>query len=692
MNQLLSPRQLFVTTALPYANGSFHIGHIMEYIQADIWVRHQRMGGHTVNFVGADDAHGAPIMIAAEKQGITAQAFVAGIAKGRQTYLDGFYIGFDHWHSTESPENTELAQQIYRDLRQAGFIDTKTIEQFYDPEKGMFLADRYIKGDCPKCGAKDQYGDNCEQCGAVYSPTDLVNPRSTLSGAAPVLKSSEHYFFKLSDPRCIQFLENWTQDGKLQPEVANKVKEWFSTRCNADGTTSTGLNDWDISRDAPYFGIEIPDAPGKYFYVWLDAPVGYLASLKHLLTKRSGDTKAYDNYMANPNLEQYHFIGKDIVTFHTLFWPAMLHFSGRKTPDNIFVHGFLTINKGEKMSKSRGTGLDPLKYLTLGMNPEWLRYYLAAKLSSKNEDIDFNADDFMLRVNSDLIGKFVNIASRAVKFIPNNTLVATVQDANQDANAVTLIQTCQQYFEGREYSKALRDIMAYADKINAEFDTAAPWKLIKAGEVAAAAQVGTSSIQAFKVLAACLKPILPNLAIQAESFLNCESLNWSNAANLLPENHVIGQYQHLMQRVDIKQLDALFETSVTAEKTKLPTPAATSSTVEIAPTISIDDFAKIDLRVAKIIHCEAVVGSKKLLRLTLDVGEDHTRIVFSGIASAYQPETLIGKLTVVVANLAPRTMKFGVSEAMVLAASGQGDKGIYILEPTIGAVAGMRIN
>ncbi len=693
MNQSLSPRQLFVTTALPYANGSFHIGHIMEYIQADIWVRHQRMGGHAVNFVGADDAHGAPIMIAAEKQGITAQDFVTRIAKGRQAYLDGFYIEFDHWHSTESPENTELAQQIYRDLRQEGFIDIKTIEQFYDPEKAMFLADRYIKGNCPKCGANDQYGDNCEQCGAVYSPTDLINPRSALSGATPILKSSEHYFFKLSDPRCVQFLESWTQDGKLQSEVANKVKEWFSIRCNADGTTSTGLNDWDISRDAPYFGIEIPDAPGKYFYVWLDAPIGYLASLKHLLTKRSGDTNAYDNYMAKPNLEQYHFIGKDIVTFHTLFWPAMLHFSGRKTPDNIFVHGFLTINKGEKMSKSRGTGLDPLKYLTLGMNPEWLRYYLAAKLSSKNEDIDFNADDFMLRVNSDLIGKFVNIASRAVKFIPNNTLVATTQDAS----AVTLIQLCQQYFEDREYSKALREIMAYADKINTDFDSAAPWKLIKAGEIAAAAQIATSSIQAFKVLTICLKPVLPHLATQVEVFLNCEPLNWSNAANVLPENHVIGQYQHLMQRVDIKQLDALFETSVAEasvaiEKTEVPTPVAILNMTEIAPTITIDDFAKIDLRIAKIIDCEWVVGSKKLLRLTLDIGEGYTRTVFSGIASAYQPETLIGKLTVVVANLAPRTMKFGVSEAMVLAASAQGDKGIYILEPMAGAVAGMRIN
>ncbi|MDO8385684.1 MAG: methionine--tRNA ligase, partial [Polaromonas sp.] len=382
----MSQRRLFVTTALPYANGNFHIGHIMEYIQADIWVRFQRMQGHAVNFVGADDAHGAPIMIAAEKAGKTPQQFVADIAAGRKPYLDGFHISFDNWHSTDAPENHELARQIYRDLRKAGLISTRTIEQFFDAEKNMFLPDRYIKGTCPKCGTRDQYGDNCENCGAVYAPTDLVNPYSALSGATPVLKKSEHFFFSLSDQRCVDFLENWTQDGKLQPEVANKVKEWFSVRTNPDGSQSEGLGDWDISRDAPYFGIEIPDAPGKYFYVWLDAPVGYLASLKNLLEKRGED---YDAYMASPGLEQYHFIGKDIVTFHTLFWPAMLHFSGRKTPDNVFVHGFLTVNNGEKMSKSRGTGLDPLKYLSLGMNPEWLRYYLAAKLNARNEDIDF---------------------------------------------------------------------------------------------------------------------------------------------------------------------------------------------------------------------------------------------------------------------------------------------------------------
>ena len=409
-----SARKLFVTTALPYANGNFHIGHIMEYIQADIWVRTQRLLGNAVNFVGADDTHGAPIMIAAEKAGKTPQQFVADIAAGRKQYLDGFHIEFDNWHSTDAPENHQLAQDIYRDLKANGLIETRTIEQFFDPEKNMFLPDRFIKGECPKCHAKEQYGDNCEVCGAVYAPTDLINPYSALSGAKPVLKHSEHFFFKLSDPRCVAFLEDWTQNGRLQPEVANKVREWFSVRTNPDGTTSEGLGDWDISRDAPYFGIEIPDAPGKYFYVWLDAPIGYLASLKNLLTKRGED---YDAYMADPALEQYHFIGKDIVTFHTLFWPATLKFSGRKVPDSVFVHGFLTVNNGEKMSKSRGTGLDPLKYLGIGMNAEWLRYYLATKLSSRNEDIDFNADDFMARVNSDLIGKYINIASRAAGFI-----------------------------------------------------------------------------------------------------------------------------------------------------------------------------------------------------------------------------------------------------------------------------------
>ena len=672
-------RQLFVTTALPYANGNFHIGHIMEYIQADIWVRFQRMQGHAVNFVGADDTHGAPIMIAAEKAGKTPQQFVADIAAGRKQYLDGFHISFDNWHSTDAPENHELARQIYRDLRDistehgGSLIERKTIEQFFDSTKNMFLPDRFIKGECPTCHAKDQYGDNCEVCGAVYAPTDLINPYSALSGVKPELKNSEHFFFKLSDPRCVEFLQQWTQDGKLQPEVANKVKEWFSVRTNPDGSTSEGLGDWDISRDAPYFGIEIPDAPGKYFYVWLDAPVGYLASLKNLLDKRGQD---YAAYMANPALEQYHFIGKDIVTFHTLFWPAMLHFSGRKAPDNVFVHGFLTVNNGEKMSKSRGTGLDPLKYLSLGMNPEWLRYYLAAKLSNRNEDIDFNADDFMARVNSDLIGKFVNIASRAAKFLPEGKLVP-LQYPHAQSQVTRLLETVSDCYEKREYAKALREIMAFTDTVNLRFDSAAPWKLVKEGKVDEAAEKGSEAIQMFRVITACLKPVMPGVATSVESFLKCEPLSFKNAAFLLPVGHQIGSYQHLMQRVTPEQLDALFEPSAglgsepefSAGKSgsdpnsagSVPGSTETVASVPggeaIAPVISIDDFAKIDLRIAKIVNCEAVEGSVKLLRLTLDAGEGRMRNVFSGIASMYQPADLIGQLTVLVANLAPRTMK-----------------------------------
>ena len=714
-------RQLFVTTALPYANGNFHIGHIMEYIQADIWVRYQKMMGNAVDFCCADDTHGAPIMIAAEKAGITPQQFVANIAAGRKPYLDGFHIDFDNWHSTDGPENHELARQIYRDLRDnkdGSLIETRTIEQFFDPQKNMFLPDRFIKGECPKCHAKDQYGDNCEQCGAVYAPTDLINPYSALSGAKPELKSSEHYFFKLSDPRCVAFLEQWTQDGKLQPEVANKIKEWFTVRTNPDGSKSEGLGDWDISRDAPYFGIEIPDAPGKYFYVWLDAPIGYLASLKNLLDKRRLD---YEAYMANPELEQYHFIGKDIVTFHTLFWPATLHFSGRKTPNNVFVHGFLTVNNGEKMSKSRGTGLDPLKYLSLGMNPEWLRYYLAAKLSARNEDIDFNADDFMARVNSDLIGKFVNIASRAAGFLTKRfegKLGAVSEDGAALLHQLRIERTSiELLYEAREYAKALKETMLLADRVNADVDANKPWDLAKKPDQEARLQdVCTVCIKAFRILTCYLKPVLPALATEVEAFLKIEPLSFANIRQPLETGHVIGTYQHLMQRVDVKQLDALFELpaqleqastateNVAAKKATAPsTPVDPTSPggEALAPTISIDDFAKIDLRIAKIVNCQAVAGSTKLLQLTLDVGElddagqPKMRNVFSGIASCYKPEDLTGKLTVLVANLAPRKMKFGVSEGMVLAASHADEKaqpGIYVLEPFAGAQPGMRIH
>lgn len=723
----MSQRRLFVTTALPYANGKFHIGHIMEYIQADIWVRFQRMQGHDVNFVGADDTHGAPIMIAAEKAGVTPQAFVADIAAGRKPYLDGFHISFDNWHSTDAPENHDLARQIYRDLRdnpEGSLIETKTIDQFFDPEKNMFLPDRFIKGECPNCHAKDQYGDNCEVCGAVYAPTELIEPYSALSGAKPVLKSSEHFFFKLSDARCVAFLEQWIGendvDGKprLQPEVANKVREWFSVRENPDGSKSEGLGDWDISRDAPYFGIEIPDAPGKYFYVWLDAPVGYLASLKNLLDKRcieaGEDGLSFQDYMADPALEQYHFIGKDIVTFHTLFWPAMLKFSGRKTPNKVFVHGFLTVNNGEKMSKSRGTGLDPLKYLSLGMNPEWLRYYLAAKLNAKNEDIDFNADDFMARVNSDLVGKYINIASRTAGFISkkfNGKLAGGYENNLHESQvmgafAIHLPQISES-IEVRDFSKAMRLAMSLADVANAYVAEKKPWDLAKHAENRTELHVVCSfSIVLFKLLTIALKPVLPQISLHVEAFLNVPPLTWKEAEKLvqipsgevspnqivpsvLMEGHTIGDYKHLMQRVDIKQLDALFEPPPQPE-----TPALIPGGEELAPTITIDDFAKIDLRITLIVNCEAVEGSTKLLRLTLDVGEGRTRNVFSGIASAYKPADLVGKHTVMVANLAPRKMKFGVSEGMVLAASHADDKtqpGIYVLEPLPGALPGMRV-
>jgi methionyl-tRNA synthetase len=677
-------RKLFVTTALPYANGPFHIGHMMEYIQADIWVRFQRMVGAEVNFVCADDAHGAPIMISAEKAGKTPQEFVAGIAAGRAQYLDGFHIAFDNWHSTDASENHELARDIYRALKANGLIATRTIEQFFDPVKGMFLPDRYIKGECPKCGTKDQYGDNCENCGAVYSPTDLKNPFSTLSGAQPVLKNSEHYFFKLSDPRCVEFLQSWTQTpGRLQSEVLNKIKEWFVVDEQGQG----GLNDWDISRDAPYFGIEIPDASGKYFYVWLDAPVGYLASLKNLLTKRGQDFNAY---MADPEVEQVHFIGKDIVTFHTLFWPAMLHFSARKTPNHVFVHGFLQLS-GEKMSKSRGTGLSPLRYLELGLNAEWMRYYIAAKLNSHVEDIDLNPDDFVARVNSDLIGKYINIASRAAGFISKRFAGKLSADVGVEGRELLDVMRGQRdaiaaLYEERELGKALREVMLLADRVNEFVDTHKPWELAKKeGADAALHDVCTVCIEAFRLLTLYLKPVLPALAAQVEAFLKIEPLKFADAARALGA-HTIGEYKHLMQRIDPKQLDALFEPPVM----EAPPPGGEP----LAAEIKIDDFTKVDLRIAKIVDAQRVVGSTKLLQLTLDVGEAAPRNVFSGIQSAYTPEQLIGKFTLVVANLAPRKMKFGVSEGMVLAASHADEKahpGLYILEAWPGATPGLRV-
>ncbi|SFM06480.1 methionine--tRNA ligase [Variovorax sp. OV329] len=692
----MTQRKLFVTTALPYANGKFHIGHIMEYIQADIWVRYQRMQGAEVNFVCADDAHGAAITIAADKAGVTPQQFVAEIAAGRKPYLDGFHIAFDNWHSTDAPENHELARQIYLDLQKAGLIDTRSVEQFYDPEKGMFLADRFIKGECPNCHAKDQYGDNCEVCGAVYAPTELINPYSALSGAKPELRSSDHFFFKLSDPRCEAYLKEWTTaPGHVQPEVQNKIREWLVKK--EDGTG--GLGDWDISRDAPYFGIEIPDAPGKYFYVWLDAPVGYLASLKNLLDKTcveaAGQGISYSEYMAQPDLEQVHFIGKDIITFHTLFWPAMLHFSGRKAPDAIYVHGHLTVNN-EKMSKSRGTGIDPLKYLSLGLNPEQLRYYLAAKLNGRNEDIDFNPEDFIARVNSDLVGKFINIASRSAGFIAKRF---DGKLGTPSADGAALLATLQaeaagiaQLYDSRDFARALRDVMQLADKVNEYVDQNKPWELAKKPDQAERLQdVCTTCIEAFRLLTLYLKPVLPSLARQVEAFLGCDALEWQDAGRLLGAGHAIADYKHLMQRVDPKLLDQLLEAPApVVEEQAAPSPGGEP----LAETIGIDDFAKIDLRIVKILACEKVEGSTKLLRLTLDAGEGKTRNVFSGIASAYQPEQLVGKLAVLVANLAPRKMKFGVSEGMVLAASHADEKaqpGIHVLEPWPGATPGMRV-
>ena len=685
------PRKLFVTTALPYANGAFHIGHIMEYIQADIWVRFQRMQGNEVNFVGADDAHGAPIMIAAEKANVTPQEFVAGIAAGRKQYLDGFHIAFDNWHSTDGPENHQLSQDIYRRLRDdAKLISVKTVEQFFDPVKSMFLPDRYIKGECPKCHAKDQYGDSCEVCGAVYAATELIDPYSTLTGATPVMKSSEHYFFRLSDPKCRDFLRGWALDDKrLQPEVANKAREWLEG--------DDGLGDWDISRDAPYFGIEIPDAPGKYFYVWLDAPIGYLASLKNYFAKTGRD---YDAFMADPATEQYHFIGKDITYFHTLFWPAMLHFAGLKVPNNVFVHGFITVS-GEKMSKSRGTGISPLRYLEVGMNPEWLRYYIAAKLSAKVEDVDFNPEDFIARVNSDLIGKYVNIASRAAGFISKkfDGILATAWATDTDPFLKRLRDAgpaIQALYEGREYGKALRAVMDEADAVNAYVDANKPWELAKKPEQAALLQeVCSRLIEAFRILTIYLKPVLPEVARQVEALLNVEPMQWRDAGAALPDGHRINSYAHLMTRVEPKMLDALFDAPAPAVAPAAAAETAPAGIEPLAAEIGIADFAKVDLRIARIVDCAEVEGSDKLLRLTLDAGEGRMRNVFSGIKSSYKPQDLVGKLTVLVANLAPRKMKFGVSEGMVLAASAADEKanpGIYILNPWPGAEPGMRIS
>jgi methionyl-tRNA synthetase len=707
-------RKLFVTTALPYANGPFHIGHIMEYIQADIWVRFQRMLGNFVHFVCADDAHGAPIMLKAEAEGISPQELVARITADRPRYLQGFHIGFDHWYSTDSPENVALSQDIYRRLKAAGLIYVKAVEQFYDPVKAMFLADRYIKGECPNCHAKDQYADACEVCSIVNSPTDLIDPYSTLSGAKPLVKTSDHYFFRLSDSKCVEFLKGWLDTPeRLQPQVVNKAREWLS------GKGDEALGDWDISRDAPYFGIPIPDAPGKYFYVWLDAPVGYLASLQNYFdtgkARVRGEQRTFAQFLAAPDTEQLHFIGKDIIYFHTLFWPAMLKFAGApyKVPDHVYAHGFITVS-GEKMSKSRGTGISPLRYLKIGMNPEWLRYYISAKLNSNVEDLDFNPDDFVARVNSDLIGKYVNIASRAASFITKHfagALEYNGNDARIAGEAHELALRVAEHYETRDFGKAMREIMAQADRINHDFDAHQPWILAKdTAQRAQLQDVCSRALQGFKLLSVLIAPVLPAVAERAarELFGLDRPFAWSDA-EVLPAR--INSYQHLMTRVDPKQLDALFE----ADNEPAPTAAAVTATAAAATAriasppagasdaailanaaavegnlISIDDFLRVDLRVAKVLSAERVAGADKLLKLALDVGELGTRSVLAGIRAAYEPESLVGRLIVVVANLEPRKMRFGVSEGMMLAA-GPGGKEIFVLSPDSGAAPGMRI-
>ncbi len=711
------PRKLFVTTALPYANGAFHIGHIMEYIQADIWVRFQRMQGHEVHFVGADDAHGAPIMLAAEQAGTTPEGFVASIASGRKQYLDGFHIEYDNWHSTHSAENTALSQDIFRRLKAKDLVYSKPVEQFYDPVKGMYLADRYLKGECPNCGAKDQYGDACENCSSVYPATDLKNPYSTLSGAKPVLRTSDHYFFRLSDPACVAFLREWLQvPGRLQPQVLNKAWEWL------DGEGDKTLGDWDISRDPPYFGIRVPDiAEEKYLYVWLDAPIGYLASLKNYCARKGMDFEAL---LQDPRTEQVHFIGKDIIYFHTLFWPAMLKFAGApyKVPDHVYVHGFIGVS-GEKMSKSRGTGIDPLRYLDLGMNPEWLRYYIAAKLNAAVEDIDFNPDDFVARVNSDLVGKYVNIASRIAPFLAKHfenrmpaIRMGNLGGATVTADTAGLVlaveksRAIRDWLDEREFGKAIRATMEVADAINKEIDGFKPWALSKEiqnnpSAIDSLAQICASSIAGFKLLTLFLKPIIPQLAREAEKYLNCPPLSWKDAElpmnvdSFIAPGHQFSQFRPLLTRVDDKQLDTLFNVESVpqvsapqrhAEKQQHVAKEHSKEPAVSDGTITIDDFTKLDLRAAKILKAELVEGADKLLKLTLDVGELGQRTVFAGIKSAYAPEQLEGKLVVVVANLAPRKMKFGVSEGMILAASGEGP-GIFLMSPDAGAQPGMRV-
>jgi len=679
-------RKILVTSALPYANGSIHLGHLVEYIQTDIWVRFQKMQGNTVHYVCADDTHGTPIMLRAEKEGITPEALIAKVHKEHYADFSEFLVEFDNYYSTNSPENKELASGIYKTLKANGKIATKTIEQFYDPVKNMFLPDRFIKGECPKCHAKDQYGDSCEVCGATYNPTELINPFSAVSGAAPVRKETEHYFFKLSE--CSDFLRGWTRSGTLQQEAANKMNEWIGE------AGENKLSDWDISRDAPYFGFEIPDAPGKYFYVWLDAPIGYMASFKNLCAKNGLDFDEY--WKADSKTELYHFIGKDILYFHALFWPATLEYSGYRKPTQIFSHGFLTVN-GEKMSKSRGTFITARSYLDHIKNPEYLRYYYAAKLNGSMEDIDLNLEDFVARVNSDLVGKYINIASRTAGFI-NKRFAGKLVLANNHAVVETIKKSAPEIakaYEARDYSRALREIMRLADLANADVAEAAPWVVAKQEGDEAQAKLHadcSSALEIFRLLTLYLKPALPDLAANIERFLNIAPLTWVSVNDSFADGHAINEYSHLITRIDPKHIEAMTEAN--KESLQQSSPAVANVALGVSETsgdyISIDDFTKVDLRIAKIVNAEHVEGAEKLLRLSLDIGEDNPRQVFAGIKSAYDPANLVGRLTVMVANLAPRKMKFGMSEGMVLAASDERG-GPFILSPDAGAEAGMRV-
>ncbi|HEZ0799218.1 TPA: methionine--tRNA ligase [Neisseria meningitidis] len=682
-------RKILVTSALPYANGSIHLGHMVEHIQTDVWVRFQKLRGHECHYCCADDTHGTPVMLAAQKQGIAPKDMIAKVREEHLADFTGFFIGYDNYYSTHSPENKQFSQDIYRALKANGKIESRVIEQLFDPEKQMFLPDRFVKGECPKCHAQDQYGDNCEVCGTTYSPTELINPYSAVSGAKPELRESEHFFFKLGE--CADFLKAWTSgnnphDGKphLQAEALNKMKEWLG-----EGEETT-LSDWDISRDAPYFGFEIPDAPGKYFYVWLDAPVGYMASFKNLCDRIGVDFDEY--FKADSQTEMYHFIGKDILYFHALFWPAMLHFSGHRAPTGVYAHGFLTVD-GQKMSKSRGTFITAKSYLEQGLNPEWMRYYIAAKLNSKIEDIDLNLQDFISRVNSDLVGKYVNIAARASGFIAKRFegKLKDVSDSALLAKLTAQSEAIAECYENREYAKALRDIMALADAVNEYVDANKPWELAKQeGQDERLHEVCSELINAFTILTAYLAPVLPQTAANAARFLNLDAITWANTRVTLAEGHAINKYEHLMQRVEQKQVDDLIEANKQSIQTT-PAPVEDSKYEKVAEQASFDDFMKIDMRVAKVLNCEAVEGSTKLLKFDLDFGFEK-RIIFSGIAASYpNPAELNGRMVIAVANFAPRKMaKFGVSEGMILSAA-TADGKLKLLDVDTGAQPGDKV-